>query len=223
MKSAVIFDMDGTLIDTEYVWDVVRRGLAKDHGIPWPEAATRAMMGMSTPEWSGYLVNVVGFPGPPSAAANEVIEGMLVHYRQGVEVLPGAVASVQRMADRGPIGLASSSPRRLIDAALDVMGITDLFSAIRSTEEGNGVGKPDPDAFFWVADALGVSPGRCVVIEDSTNGIQAGLNAGMPVIAIPPHFEPPAPALLAQCAAVIDTLDDLDGSLIDKVLQRQAE
>lgn len=108
--TAVVFDMDGTLTDTEHIWDVVRRGLAEAEGLPWPEEASRAMMGMSTQEWSAYLADVVGLAGTAEAAAKKTIDGMVAAYARGLDVLPGAVAAVQRMHALWPLGLASSSP-----------------------------------------------------------------------------------------------------------------
>lgn len=218
MDSAVIFDMDGTLLDTEVVWDDVRRELAAEAGIPWPESATTAMMGMSTPEWSAYMVDRVGFRVTQAEATELVIGGMRRAYRRGVPVLPGAVEAVRRMASRWPLGCASSSPRVLVEAGLEFLGVRDLFAAVRSTEEGPARGKPHPDAYLWVAQELGADPGRCLVVEDSGNGVAAGLAAGMHVVAVPPAFHPPSPDLLARCDAVLETLDGLTVDLVAGLL-----
>jgi len=126
--TAVVFDMDGTLTDTEHIWDVVRRGLAQAEGLPWPDEASRAMMGMSTQQWSAYLADVVGLAGTAQDAARKTIEGMVAAYARGLDVLPGAVEAVHRMHARWPVGLASSSPRVLIDAAVQAMGVDGLFA-----------------------------------------------------------------------------------------------
>lgn len=217
-RTAVIFDLDGTLTDTEEIWDVVRRGLADQDGRPWPPGATTAMMGMSTPEWAGYLAEVVGLHGTWQDAARRTIDGVAAHYVDGLPILPGAAAAVRRMAERGPLGLASSSPRRLIDLMLDLLGVTDLFQVTRSTEEGDGRGKPAPDAYLWVCDQLGVAPARAVGIEDSTNGLRSVHNAGMKLIAIPPRFHPPAADALALADVVIGSLDELTVPLVDRLV-----
>ena len=216
--TAVVFDMDGTLTDTEHIWDVVRRQLAASEGLSWPEDATTAMMGMSTQQWSTYLSEVVGLSGTPQEAAERTIDGMQVAYRSGIELLPGAREAVRRMAGHWPLGLASSSPRVLIDAALEFMGVSDLFVATLSTEELGGAGKPAPDVYLEVCRRLGVDAGRALAVEDAPNGILAAHAAGMAVVAIPPHFHPPSPDILALADVVIDSLDDLTVDLVADLL-----
>jgi HAD superfamily hydrolase (TIGR01509 family) len=211
---AVVFDMDGTLTDTEHIWDVVRRGLAEAEGLPWPEDASRAMMGMSTQEWSGYLSDVVGLAGTAEDAAQRTIDGMLAYYASGIELLPGAIEAVRRMVGRGPVGLASSSPRVLIDAAVHAMGLDGVFGTTLSTEE-LGAGKPAPDVYLEVCRRLGVEPGRAVAVEDAQNGILSAHAAGLAVVAIPPHFNPPPPEVLALADVVLDSLDELTTELVD--------
>ncbi len=209
---AIIFDLDGTLIETEHLWDQARRGLAEKSGVSWPEEATRAMMGMSTREWSGYLADHVGIPMSPELAAQATIESMAEHHRGGLELLPGAVESVKRMAEHYRLAMASSSPRLLIDAAAEGLGIRDLLEVTVSTEEVER-GKPEPDGFLRAAELLGVDPGRCVAVEDSENGILSALNAGMTVVVVPPAFEPPAQAILDR-TIVLGSLDELTHELI---------
>ncbi|MFZ0529105.1 MAG: HAD family phosphatase [Propionicimonas sp.] len=216
--SAVVFDMDGTLTDTEHIWDVVRRDLAEAAGLPWPAEATRAMMGMSTQQWSAYLSDVVGLPGTAEDAARATIDAMVAAYARGLEVLPGAVAAVRRMHARGPIALASSSPRVLIDAAVTEMGIADLFASTLSTEELDGAGKPAPDVYLESCRRIGADPRRSVAVEDAQNGILAAHAAGMVVVAVPPHFKPPAAEILALADAVLDSLDELTVELVDELL-----
>ena len=216
--TAVVFDMDGTLTDTEHIWDVVRRQLAASEGLSWPEEATTAMMGMSTQQWSTYLSEVVGLSGTPQEAAERTIDGMQVAYRSGIELLPGAREAVRRMAGHWPLGLASSSPRVLIDAALEFMGVSDLFVAPLSTEELGGAGQPAPDVYLEVCRRLGVDAGRALAVEDAPNGILAAHAAGMAVVAIPPHFHPPSPDILALADVVIDSLDDLTVDLVADLL-----
>lgn len=214
-RTAVVFDLDGTLIETEPIWDEVRRGLAAAAGRPWPPAATTTMMGLSTQEWSTYLHEVVGVGQSPGDAALLTISALQGRYAAGLPVLPGAVEAVRRMAARWPLGVASSSPRVLIDAALEGLGVTGLVEAVRSTEEGAGRGKPEPDAFLWVCAQLGVPPGDAVAIEDSSNGLRAAHAAGMKVIAIPSAFHPPSPDILALADVVLDDLSHLTPALVD--------
>ena len=216
--TAVVFDMDGTLTDTEHIWDVVRRGLADAEGLPWPEEASRAMMGMSTQQWSAYLSDVVGLDGTAQDAARRTIEAMVSAYGRGLDVLPGAVEAVLRMHARWPIGLASSSPRVLIDAAVKAMGVAELFVTTVSTEELNGAGKPAPDVYLEVCRRIGVAPPTAVAIEDAHNGILSAHAAGLKVVAIPPHFNPPPRSTLALADVVLDSLDDLTSELIDELV-----
>lgn len=210
---AVIFDLDGTLIETEPAWDGVRRGLAADAGLPWPEGGTQAMMGMSTPEWAHFLVETVGLPMSDEEAARVTIERMAAHHAAGVTVLPDAVESVMRMADRYRVAVASSSPRVLIDAAVSALGLSGVFEATVSTEEVER-GKPAPDGFLRAAELLGVEPGWCLAIEDSTNGVLSALAAGMKVVTVPPAFHPPSSDVLAR-TTVLDTLEGLTVELVE--------
>ena len=192
LVAAVIFDLDGVLIDSEELWDLARRRLAADAGVAWPAEATRAMQGMSTFEWSRYLVEDVGVPGSPSDVAVATIDRMADEYARTLPLLPGAVAAVQRMAARWPLGLASSSPRRLIDSVLGVADLTAYFKVTVSTEEV-AAGKPSPLVYQTVVDRLGVPAAQTVAIEDSSNGLRSAASAGLVVIALPNRAFPPRP------------------------------
>jgi HAD superfamily hydrolase (TIGR01509 family) len=210
---AVVFDMDGVLIDSEQVWDEVRRELARERGRPWPDTATRDMMGMSSPEWSAYMHEAVGLPEAPEEINREVVARMLERYGEGPPWLPGAVEGVRRIADRWPLGLASSSNRELIDAVLDAGGLSSLFRATVSSEEVPR-GKPAPDVYHEAARRLGVAPERAAAIEDSHNGIRSAKAAGMRVVAIPnPHF-PPDDDALAEADVVLPSIEKLTPDVI---------
>lgn len=214
MTQAVIFDMDGTLTDTEALWDEVRRELAAADGVEWTDDATAAVMGMSTKEWSAYMASH-GVGATPEQAAERTIGALLERYRHDLPALPGAADAVRRMAARWPLGVASSSPRVLIERGLESLGVRELITAVRSTEEGPARGKPAPDAYLWVAEQLGAEPARTVVVEDSGTGILAGLNAGMALVAVPPHFHPPSQEILERAAVVLTGLDELTVDLVD--------
>jgi HAD superfamily hydrolase (TIGR01509 family) len=211
--AAVIFDLDGVLIESEQVWDEVRRGLATDAGRPWPAETTTALQGMSTQEWSRHLVEVVGVPGPPERVAAEVIDRLADRYRDGVPLLPGAVETVRALAGRWPLGVASSSPVRLIRLVLAAAGVADLFGAAVSSEEVPR-GKPAPDVYLEAAARLGVEPVRCVAVEDSSNGLRAAVAAGMVLVAAPNEEYPPAPDALALATVVVPGVAGVTPELI---------
>jgi HAD superfamily hydrolase (TIGR01509 family) len=208
MIDAVIFDLDGVLVDSESLWDQSRREVVEETGGRWLPDATDAMLGMSSTEWSAFLHDRLGVPLPPDEISDTVVERVLAHYRERLPLVPGAVAAVGRMAVRARLGLASSANRPVIDAALALAGVDNLFEVTVSSEEVPR-GKPAPDVYLEAARRMAVSPSVCAVIEDSANGIRSGLAAGMTVVAIPnPHFPPP-PELLRSAAAVLSTIDDL--------------
>ncbi|MFD7653577.1 HAD family hydrolase [Actinosynnema sp. NPDC059797] len=208
---AVVFDLDGVLVDSETVWDEVRQAFAAAHGGSWTAGATRAMQGMSTPEWAAYLVEAVGVRLTPEEVAAGVIARMERRYEAGPPVLPGAVDVVRQVADRWPVAIASSSPPALIRSFLEATDLVDVVPVALSSEEA-GAGKPAPDVYLLAAARLGVAPGRCAAVEDSTNGLRSALAAGMAVYAVPnPHF-PPDPAVLAR-VTVLGGLAELPAAL----------
>ena len=214
MIEAVIFDLDGVLLDSEQVWDEAREQLAKERGGRWHENAQRDMMGMSSPEWSRYMHDVIGLPEPPEEISREVVERMMKLYREHLPVVPGAREAVDRLAARWPLGLASSSNRELIDLALELLGVEHLFKATVSSEEVAG-GKPAPDVYLEAARRLGVEPTHAAAIEDSENGIRAAKAAGMRVIAIPNQHFPPAEDALTQADVLLRSLDELTPEVVE--------
>jgi HAD superfamily hydrolase (TIGR01509 family) len=216
---AVVFDLDGVLVDSEPQWDEIRRGVAAEAGRSWPADATRALQGMSTAEWSAYLTEVVGVPGQPKEVAARVIDRMASRYSTRLPLLPGAVEVVQRLGSRWPLGLASSSPRRLIEAVLESAGLTSQLSVSVSTEEVEA-GKPSPAVYEEVVRRLGVDPQWAVAIEDSSNGLRSAARAGLCVIAVPNKAFPPAKDALTLAAVVVNSLDDITAPLVASMAQR---
>jgi HAD superfamily hydrolase (TIGR01509 family) len=210
---AVVFDLDGVLIDSEQVWDEARQELAGERGLPWPETAQRDMMGMSSLEWSRYMHERVGLAETPEEISAEVVERLAQLYRQRLPLMPGAVAAVERMAERFRLALASSSNRPIIDLALDLAGLSALFTVTVSSEEV-AHGKPAPDVYLEALARLGVAPDRAAAIEDSHNGILAAHAAGLAVVAIPNPVFPPRPESLAAADIVLGSLDELKPSLL---------
>ena len=205
---AVIFDLDGVLVDTEHVWDDARRELARERGVPWPEDASRAMLGMSSLEWSRYMHEVVGLPESPEEISAEVVWSLQETYRRELPLFDGAVSAVERLAARWPLGLASSSNRELIDLVLGLSGLAQCFKATVSSEEVPR-GKPAPDVYLEAARRLGVAPNRCAAVEDSENGIRSAKAAGMRVLAIPNPVYPPADDALALADDVLASIGEL--------------
>ena len=211
---AVVFDLDGVLIQTEEVWDEVREQYVRERGGRYDAEAQRAMMGMSSTEWSRFLHDELGVPDEPEAISAEVVRRMEARYRERLPLIDGAVEAVQRLAARWPLGLASSSNRPLIDAVLELAGLTEYFRVTVSSEEV-ARGKPAPDVYLATARRLGVAPERCAAIEDSHSGIRSAKAAGMRVLAIPnPSFPPGDDAL--------SLADDVLGSLAELTVERVA-
>ena len=199
--AAIVFDLDGVLVDSEQVWDDVRRAVVTDRGGRWTDEATAAMQGMSTPEWARYLTTL-GAAGSPDELARAVIEAMADRYRAHVPLLPGAVEAVTALSKWWPLGVASSSPPELIRVVLTAAGLTARFRVTVSSEEVPR-GKPAPDVYHAAAMKLIAEPATCVAVEDSANGLRAAAAAGMVVVAVPnPHFPPPADALSLARASV---------------------
>jgi HAD superfamily hydrolase (TIGR01509 family) len=211
---AVVFDLDGVLVDSEQLWDAAREELARERGGRWHERAQRDMMGMSSHEWSRYMHDVIGVAERPEEINVEVVRRMERRYRERLPLLPGAREAVERIAARWPLGLASSSNRPLIDLVLEVSGLGRFFHATVSSEEVPH-GKPAPDVFLEAARRLGVAPEHVAVVEDSENGILAGRAAGMRVIAIPNAHFPPRHEALAAADVVLGSLEELTPSVVE--------
>jgi HAD superfamily hydrolase (TIGR01509 family) len=222
VTEAVVFDLDGLLLDTEQVWDEVREALTRERGGRWHDGAQADMMGMSSTEWSRYMHDELGLAEPPEELNRLVVERMEERYADKLPLIDGAVDAVRRLAERWPLGLASSSNRPLIDLALREMGVAPLFSATVSSEEVER-GKPAPDVYLEAARRLGVRPEDAVAIEDSANGIRAARAAGMRVIAIPNAHFPPPPEALADADVVLDSLAELSPGAVESASSRREQ
>ena len=210
---AVVFDLDGVLIQSEEVWDAVRERYVRGRGGRYDAKVQRAMMGMSAPEWSRYLHEEVGVPDRPDAINREVVARMLEAYRRELPLIAGAERAVRRAAEAFPLGLASSSNREVFEAVLELAGLTECFAATVSSEEV-ARGKPAPDVYLEAARRLGVAPGRCVAVEDSHAGLRSAKSAGMRVVALPNAGYPPDEEALALADAVVGALDELTAAVL---------
>jgi HAD superfamily hydrolase (TIGR01509 family) len=218
---AVVFDLDGVLVDSEPAWDAARRAVVAEAGGHWREGATRAMIGMSSPEWSRYLREELGAQLEPAELNERVVARLLAEYEtNGATLLPGAADAVRELAARWPLGLASSANRAVIEAVLAAAGLRDSFAAVVSAEEV-AHGKPAGDVYVAAAAALGVEPSRAVAVEDSSNGIRAGAAAGLAVIAVPNEHFPPTREALALASVVIDSLNELTPAAVQRAATMQ--
>ena len=218
--AAVIFDLDGVLVDSEAVWDEVRKEFTEENGGRWHGEAQRDMMGMSSVEWSQYVRDRLGVEMEPDRISTAVADRVADRYRERLPLLPGAVEAVKALAAEWPIGLASSSNRHVIDLVLDLAGIAADFQATVSSEEV-GAGKPAPDVYLEAAKRLGVEASGCAAIEDSTNGLRSAHAAEMTVIAVPNHDFPPDPDALELADAVLDSLEALTPEAVRDAVRSQ--
>ncbi len=210
---AVIFDLDGLLLDSESAWDGGRKALVAEHGLEWPDGATEAMLGMSSPEWSRYVHEELGVPLDPPEISDRVVKHVLDSYHERLPLLRGADEAVARIAERWPLALASSSNKQVIDRVMETSGWGRVFRAWVSSEEV-GRGKPAPDVFLEALSRLDVEAAHAAGIEDSHNGILAARAAGVRVIAVPNHEFPPGPDALAAADVVLGSLDDLTPAVV---------
>ncbi len=212
-RSAVVFDLDGVLIESEGVWDAAKRRLVAETGAAWREDATHAMLGMSSGEWSSYMHDELGVGLAPKEIDARVVELVLEDYRRALPLLPGATAAVERLSERWPLGLASSSNREVIDEVLALAGIADRFAVTVSSEEV-AKGKPAPDVYLAATGALGVRPNAAVAIEDSTNGVRAAAAAGLHVIAVPNREFPPSRDALELAERTLPSIEELTAETV---------
>ena len=210
---AVVFDLDGVLVDSESLWDEARRTVAAEFGGHWAEGATAAMQGMSSIEWSTYMRDRLGVDLSPPQINFRVVERLLDGYRQQLPLLPGAVEAVHRIGARWTLGVASSANRVVLDCVLDLASLAGSFNVTVSSEEV-ARGKPAPDVYLEAARRLAVDPRACAAVEDSTNGIRSAEAAGLRVIAVPNHRYPPSRALLKRVPAVLRGLHELTVPLV---------
>jgi HAD superfamily hydrolase (TIGR01509 family) len=215
---AVIFDLDGVLIDSEERWARAKEALVRETGGRWKPEASRAMLGMSSPEWSRYLQEELGVPLSPEEINDAVVARMLQDYRRDLPLIEGARDAVLRLAARWPLALATSSNREVIDAVLDASGLAGAFAATVSSEEV-ARGKPAPDVYVEAAAGLGVPPRDAAAVEDSTNGLLAARAAGMAVVAIPNRAFPPSDEALAAADVVLGSISELTPAVIEALDQ----
>jgi HAD superfamily hydrolase (TIGR01509 family) len=208
LTEAVVFDLDGVIVDSEQVWDDVREVYARETGGTYTDRAARDMMGMSSVEWSRYMADVLGVPGTPEEISAAVVERMLERYGEDPPLIPGSVDAVRRIAARWPVGIASSSNPELIEVIVRAAGLGDVLQ-IAVSSQAVPRGKPAPDVYLEAARRIGAEPTRCGAVEDSRNGIRSAKSAGMRVVAVPnPHY-PPDDESVALADVVLGSIAEL--------------
>jgi HAD superfamily hydrolase (TIGR01509 family) len=213
---AVIFDLDGVLVDSEQVWDRVRRGFVQAHGGTWRDDSSRHMMGLSTGEWARYLTADLGVKLAEEEVADQVIEAMRNDYDRHLPLVPGAASAVHQLAAEWPLAVASGSPMLLIEAVLGGASIRDAFKVLVSCDEV-AAGKPAPDVYLEAARRLNVRAERCVVVEDSSNGIKSAAAAGAAIIAIPNRMYRPDESVLGLVDVVLSDIEQLTSQAISSL------
>jgi HAD superfamily hydrolase (TIGR01509 family) len=214
--AAVVFDLDGVLIDSEETWSRARGEVVARHGGQWTEADQRNVMGDNSRQWSAYIKRTWNVPLSAEEIFREVLAAMIAAYEHALTVLPGAREAVAELGAHYPLAVASSSPRELIGVALRVAGFEGAFRATVSSDEVPH-GKPAPDVYLLAAQRLGAPAHNCAAIEDSTNGIRAAVAAGMATIAIPNRAFPPPDDVLAQAHVVLPSLRQLTPELVESL------
>ena len=188
-KKAVIFDMDGSLVDSMWVWLEVDRIYMEKHRLTAPETFHKDIEGMSYIETAQYFVDTFDSLGRTREEVMQDWRDMAVDlYATRVFPKPGAVDFLDEMRKRGVLlGIATSNDREIAQAALDARGLNKYFASVCTSSEVAS-GKPAPDMYLKVAEDLGVHPSECLVFEDIPKGILAGKNAGMVVCAVDDDF-----------------------------------
>jgi len=212
---AVIFDMDGLLVDSEPAWYRARVDLLERHGKTWTVTDQLAMAGVHTDVWVDSLYDKL----EGQLSREQVLEGIIgrmVGYYEGGEVpiLPGADEAIAACADRYRVGLASGSAMRLIAACLTGAGWRGSFEALISSDELEH-GKPAPDVYLELMRRMGLDPTTTAVVEDSGAGIKSARAAGARVVAVPNPNTDPGPGVLGLADARIASLRDLVAALVD--------
>lgn len=206
--------MDGVLVDSQIWWHEVRVEFAQAHGRVWTTELEVATMGANSREWALMMRDWLDLTISAEAIERAIVDGVVERFRlEGAPQIDGAVDAVRRIASGRTVAVASSAHHDVIDAALAAIDLSVLFAAIVSSDDV-ARGKPAPDVYLEAARRLGADPSRCLVVEDSINGVRAGIAAGMTVVLIPNEAVPPAPGAHDLADVVLERLADLDPAVI---------
>lgn len=182
---AIIFDMDGLLVDSETVWEVAESDMIRDHGNIYDPAKREEIVGLAVPEFIERLQDFYSFSKNTAELVDELVERMLERIPTEVKPQPGAPELLEYVVQQGfPVAIASASPVPIIDAIVESQGWGDIFGARASTDYVLR-GKPAPDVYIYAAGLVGCATPRCLALEDSPNGSRAAVAAGMTCYAVP--------------------------------------
>jgi HAD superfamily hydrolase (TIGR01509 family) len=199
------------LVHSEHLWEAGWIAYADRHASTWTAQDTRACQGMSVPEWGRYLADRTS--DDPDEASGAVIDSVVAAYRAGeVALAPGAIELVGAAAARGPVALATSAPREVIEVVMDVWGLGPSFATAVSSAEVRA-GKPDPAVYLEAMRRAGITGG--VAVEDSSNGVRAAAGAGLTVLAVPDAAYPLAPDAAALADSIHGSLDAVRDRMVE--------
>lgn len=182
---AIIFDMDGLLVDSETVWEQVETELIEARGYRYTDELRSQIIGLRIDEFMGILRDHYQLQESAEALTDELLARMLAAIPQKVKPQPGAIELVNYVQAQGlPCAIASSSPMSIIDATINTQGWQHIFHQ-RFSADDDARGKPAPDVYLRTARALGVEPSEVLALEDSRNGARAAVAAGMTCYVVP--------------------------------------
>jgi len=218
-RQAVIFDLDGIILDSEDIWEGVMRELFAAYHLPWSDLDQDDFMGGdNSRQWAAYLHRVSGVPLPEDQIVDQVVRRLLDHYADALPLVPGAHEAVARLAAEYRLGLASSSPREVIAFVLAHSGLDRFFVSWASSDDV-ARGKPHPDVYRKACELVGAEPSRCAAVEDSAAGIRAAHAAGLKVIAIPRPSLPLDPVAAGLADVILSSVDRLSVDTVRAVLR----
>ena len=213
---AIIYDMDGVLVDSEVYWDKSRVEFASDRGKVWSDDFQRLAMGRSTVGWATVMQEQLGLDETIDDIIAEMKARVIAHYEERMPTRPGALESVALMQRHFRVGLASGSPTEIIKAVLSITGLDQIFEVMIYGDEV-ARGKPAPDIYLEALKVLGVSPANSLGIEDSANGLRSLKAAGMFAVAAPSPGYPLPDDVLALADAHITTLEAFSPDLVRRI------
>lgn len=215
----VIFDMDGVIIDSEVVWDDVRHDFALAHGGHWGPDDQTAVMGANSLQWAAHMRERNGVDLSDQEILDGIVAELKARFRRHLPLIPGVAEAIADLAAVYHLGVASSSPRELIEYALELAGLRNCFVAVVSSDDV-ARGKPEPDVYLESCSRLGTAPQRAVAVEDSAVGIRSARAAGLLVVAVPSPVFPPSPETVAEAHVVLGGMGELDRRVIAALEER---